>query len=100
MEAPTQIEVALLACRLLVTAYEHAKQRGDHLDADDVDAAYVAARSALSLPYDPAIECSSSLENSFRILLVSISQAQLEPQLRELDAGGVADRNHSSEIFF
>ena len=56
MEAPTQIEVALLACRLLVTAYEHAKQRGDHLDADDVDAAYVAARSALSLPYDPAIE--------------------------------------------
>ena len=56
MEAPTQIEVALLARRLLVTAYEHAKQRGDHPDADDVDAAYVAARSALSLPYDPAIK--------------------------------------------
>ena len=40
-------DVALLACRLLVSAFDQAKQTGRSLNRDDIEAAYVAARAAL-----------------------------------------------------
>ena len=42
-------DTALLACRLLVAAYERAGLRGRGVDWDDIEAAYVAARAALDL---------------------------------------------------
>jgi hypothetical protein len=42
-------DAALLACRLLVAAYERARSRGRGVDWDDIEAAYVAARAALDL---------------------------------------------------
>jgi hypothetical protein len=42
-------DTALLACRLLVAAYEQARLRGRGVDWDDIKAAYVAARAALDL---------------------------------------------------
>jgi hypothetical protein len=42
-------DVALLACRLLVAAYERARLHGRRIDWDDMEAAYAAARAALDL---------------------------------------------------
>jgi hypothetical protein len=41
--------VALLACRLLVSAFDQAMQTGRSLNRDDIEAAYVAARAALDV---------------------------------------------------
>ena len=42
-------DVALLACRLLVAAFEPTNQRARRFNRDGTEAAYVAAQTALDL---------------------------------------------------
>ena len=42
-------DVALLACRLLISAFDQAMQTGRNLEPHDIEATYVAARAALDL---------------------------------------------------
>lgn len=53
---PNQTEIALLACRLLVAAWESAASRRLAIGRADVEAAYAAARAALGLQLDRAAD--------------------------------------------